>query len=203
MITAVKERPILFSAPMVRAILEERKTQTRRVVKPQPGEYAFLDEAEPGLTRFGYDYFVGAPTDNNVEQVWQLIKCPYGKPGQRLWVRESWRYAGVRKNGEYWDKVFTYKAGGERIIEACSEDIPDKKGWVPSIHMPRWASRITLEITNIRVERKDDITLEDAIAEGFGDVREFNELFLALNPHLKDQNPWVWVVEFKPVGERE
>lgn len=140
----MKERPILFNADMVRAILSGRKTQTRRVVKPQP--IWVYDCSVPVLT-----------TDAEPKGE---IKCPYGVPSDRLWVRETWSHTGqgiwavgdVRYTN---DGHFVYRADGEI-----------KGGWFPSLHMPRWASRITLEIVSVRVERLQDIGEEDAEKEG-------------------------------------
>ena len=87
------------------------------------------------------------------------------------------------------------------LLETTARNIAADRRWRPSIRMPRWASRITLEIVKVRVERQLDITLEDAIKEGFGSEREFNKVFLRLNPHLKGENPWVWVIEFRVLGK--
>ena len=169
----MKERPILFSAPMVRALLACTKTQTRRVVKPQPpGDYDSLlvdaiypvvidrnGDDQPGAERYGV-------TTNNGE--W-CLPCPYGQPGDRLWVREAWGAHFI------WDDVppseipndgkecLFYRADGFSTGR-CSQTQRDK--WRPSIHMPRWASRITLEIISVRVERLHDISEADAVAEG-------------------------------------
>ena len=164
----MKERPILFSGPMVRAILNGTKTQTRRVMRP--GE--------------------------RVEKM-ILNKSPYGIPGDRLWVRETWTGADdpAHKHAVH------YRADGER---ACR--------WRPSILMPRWASRITLEVTGIRIERLCDITERDALAEGcVGDGHvtvdaraAFKLLWGSLNAKRGygwDANPWVWVIHFKRIGE--
>lgn len=198
MTVAVKERPILFSGPMVQAILDGRKTQTRRVVKPQPvyqdiqglfASWVFSKNAASGT---------GTLWPNGREKVLEL--CPYGQLGDRLWVRETWGHAHDENREAY----IAYRATDpEARFECCKghpyEEWPTRSQmkWKPSIHIPRCASRILLEITDTRVEQLLDITLEDAIAEGFGNEREFNELFLKLNPHLKDTNPWVWVVDFK------
>lgn len=212
----MKERPILFSAPMVRAILEGRKTQTRRVVKPGPpdglGMYACL-----GAWRYeGVDYRA-----NEVET------CPYGVPGDRLWVRETWQMVdplevpenrrGSRapftgcQGARIIPWVATYRADGELAHERYGDIV-----WKPSIHMPRWASRITLEITGVRVERLQDISEEDALAEGVhrfdwqddngecpATTREaFARLWASINgPDSWTANPWVWVVEFRRIGD--
>lgn len=165
----MKERPILFSAPMVRAILEERKTQTRRVVNPQPEPVAFA-------WRFkGRD--IG-------EKIWPqevLQFCPYGQVGDRLWVREAFaafvplpdvQYykTGIRKfepiNGGGFSaaREVVYRADGDDVTRPHPLNATSR--WKPSIHMPRWASRLTLEITEIRVERLQEITDKEAIAEG-------------------------------------
>lgn len=145
----MKTRPILFSGPMVRAILEGRKTQTRRVVKPQPAHCADLPMGKD-LT------FASA--------------CPYGQPGDRLWVRETWavgtlfdyvRPSLLPKPDCESKLAVDYAANPRRIWHS-----EDQGRWRPSIHMPRWASRITLEITSVRVERLQDISHKDAIAEG-------------------------------------
>lgn len=201
----MKERSILFSAPMVRAIFEGRKTQTRRIVKPQPaGAWA-----APGKTA-----------------------CPYGATGDRLWVRETWGLDAYTGDMQFSIK---YRAGGDsyvterngsdewvpiyqRYMDGCGLD--DKwDRWRPSIHMPRWASRITLEVTGVRVERLQDISEADAIAEGVehdGDCWKsyidgvgpfttarisFKSLWDSINKDRApwESNPWVWVVEFKPI----
>ena len=202
----MKERPILFSAPMVCAILEGRKTQTRRVVKCDG-----IDLAGPCGNRLTGDTFLsGRDWAGNHA----LLRCPYGKPGDRLWVRETWRIDGLSTKcaleiGRRHTDGLSFRADmyGDRSCDDCP--------WIPSIHMPRWASRITLEITTIRVERLQDISAEDCIAEGIStQLREhdatcdlqskYKALWQSIyGPGSWDANPWVWVLEFKRVeGER-
>lgn len=161
----MKERPILFSDPMVRAILENRKSQTRRIVKPQP-----FDIGPVGGT------FAAAWNEKTAE-AYEHFHCPYGQPGDRLWVRETW-CAGEDDDGAY----ILYTADNTKnyspIELSCSwndeqlnlkwEEHEDFKQTLkrPSVFMPRWASRITLEITVVRVERLHDISEADVIAEG-------------------------------------
>ena len=157
-----KERPILFSGPMIRALLEGRKTQTRRIMKPGPPNGCGVLAAPPNGWRYeGVEY-----QDESVE------RCPYGVPGDRLWCRET--LDGLMGCDA------SYVADDKRIVDAH----PD--GWdvwrdgrslpprvVPSIFMPRWASRITLEVTEVRVQRLQEISEEDAQAEGaryFADI---------------------------------
>jgi hypothetical protein len=233
----MKERPILFSGPMVRAILEGRKTQTRRVVKPGKDKGWGIDLAPceiAGEVNCG-DY----------------QNCPYGVPGDRLWVRETWGYLcsditrndrGIKKHtveyradaGKVTHEVFNDK-GLPRPRKRCADENYEDyinylerwwKRWRPSIHMPRWASRITLEIKSIRVERLQDISRDDALAEGIerwddtasitpyrnyrkgepGEMnlhcstpeRSFMTLWESINgPGSWDANPWVWVVHFE------
>ena len=191
------ERPILFSAPMVRAILAGTKTQTRRVVKPQPAERgdnggAFMEIIPSLLPSRGGLFDVRYALDNP-----RAIRCPYGQPGDRLWVRETFGHFERNENFKPGAEVF-YRADGN-----CLELEP----WRPSIHMPRWASRITLEITGVRVERLQDISEADAYAEGIqhcdlwgdGTPRGFYRvLWEQINGAGSwDASPWVWVVEFK------
>jgi len=197
----MKERPILFSADMVKAILEGKKTQTRRVMKPQPdneltkyslnGAINWRDESS-NLGEYPYGNYTG---------------CPYGQVGDRLWVRETyWQ----DQSGGLWG----YKAGG---IEWPPSNCGGKAK--PSIHMPRWASRINLEITGIRVERLQEITEIDALNEGAeawyktapntygagyiwdskGHIMGFARLWNSINkpPYDWGSNPFVWVIEFK------
>jgi len=191
------ERPILFRGDMVRAILEGRKTQTRRVMKPGPppcqtesdAVYQHLD----GWRYAGCDY-----TGDVVE------KCPYGKPGDRLWVRETWAaHAPPGQQGNYLtgqNVTYVYKA---------SHPLADIAAWRPSIFMPRLACRIKLEITGVRVERLDDIIEADALAEGAcgrapedafdsasAEFRHFFRDFRKLKP---TDNPWLWVVDFRRI----
>jgi hypothetical protein len=143
----MSERPILFSGPMVRAILAGTKTQTRRVVK-------LLEGFEPSGSTMHW------PHAQKRAGVTVPLKCPYGQPGDRLWVRETW--APVFKRVPHSNGCL-YRADDDgRQINPRSMD----GKWKPSIHMPRWASRLTLEMTSVRVEQLKDISEEDAKAEG-------------------------------------
>jgi hypothetical protein len=235
----MKERPILFSGEMVRAILDGRKTQTRRVVKLDDGErmfgaprsfqaYEICDGKEQG--RFGFESEDGA------------YVCPYGQPGDRLWVRETWRViangggygkygpvVGIEYQADKGQEYFFPTYPQRNRILAKSDQRFDRIR--PSIHMPRWASRINLEVTAVRVERVQEITGADAIAEGLRedgecmglvlydcgkvesgraastDPREaFSYLWDSINDKRGcgwDKNPWVWVVEFRRRSERK
>ena len=194
----MKERPILFSAPMVKAILDGRKTVTRRVVKPQPPANAHQVETwhHPDTKK---PRFFTWTTAGEISDQWEPLPCPYGQPGEKLLVRESID-ALCGCDAEY-------VADGARLVDAHPEgwdiwregrDLPHRT--IPSIHMPRWASRITLEVTGVRVERLGDVSESDARAEGVQSVAEFKELWASINgPSSWDANPWVWVVEFKRV----
>lgn len=208
----MKERPILFSGLMVRAILDGRKTVTRRVVKPQPriGRYGPQHPTHPnGVigrlpgTLGGGDYHVWrAKPDYDVpllsESDWAIERhCPFGVPGDRLWVRETWQ---VFEHEDLSVDALTLRhvegqLGGDVVFYA---DDPDEavERWRPSIHMPRWASRITLEVVSVRVERLADISDADAKAEGYASASEFLGAPWAVSV---GPNPWVWVVEFKRV----
>jgi len=181
---------------MVRAILEGRKTQTRRVVKPLGNDDGFviLDYGNGGWPYRSDD---GDSSTHIVRRGGKLYieetphACPYGQPGDRLWVRETW--ADVRTPASQIQTVYRadwpYKN-------------PSTKPWKPSIHMPRWASRILLEVTGVRIERLQDISEEDAIAEGVSDILNpvgaYRELWDSINGDgAWVANPWVWIVEFK------
>lgn len=193
------ERPILFSGKMVKAILEGRKSQTRRVMKPQP----------KGLTGAGSLWFdppyKGLIYDNNEGQPSLLALSPYGRPGDRLWVRETFSGRRTIDGRLHYDLPVLYKADGVLADASC--------GWKPPIFMPRWASRITLEITKVRVERLADISEDDAVKEGvdFFQVSPdgngcFKESFKILWDSINgkkypwDSNPWVYVIEFAYSG---
>lgn len=199
--TTQRERPIIFSGPMVRAILADRKSQTRRVVKPQPIDF-YVASYEP-MTLI--DAVPG-------ELMARRIMFPYGIPGDRLWVRETWTHTGEG----VWSPRDAAAAGGGRVLYRATDEAPCKGCWFPSIHMPRWASRITLEIVAVRVERVQEISGDDAFAEGVVDdirlsieawnaraVAHFRNLWNDLNAKRGfgwDANPWVWVVEFKRIA---
>jgi hypothetical protein len=196
------ERPILFSAPMVRAILAGRKTQTRRPIKPQPVNVV-------GELKTGGMWLV--------DTKWH-IACPYGKPGDRLWVRETW-HGGNGSSGQPAPGYVSYRADGEMM------EFFRKKGnrWRSPIHMPRWASRIILEVESVRVERLQDITSDDALAEGVDTNPDSYIATIDGKPaktvaisaayafgYLWDSihgrgawkaNPWVWVAGFKRVSQ--
>ena len=205
----MKERPILFSTSMVKAILEGRKTQTRRFVNPQP---TFSENT--GFHWKGYMYGIGS---NYAETVSNFVNtsCPFGKVGDRLWVRESWYQKGTVGRSYPDDDEYQF-FGHKQAAYVANGDAP--KDWTfrkrPSIHMPRWACRLVLEITNIRVELLNDITKDDAVAEGmvadddYCAEEYFSKLWNEINGWDKkgwNANPWVWVVEFKVIqgGEHE
>lgn len=148
MVAAMKERPILFSSEMVRAILDGRKTQTRRVVNPQ----SLLD---------------------NKTRVTACYECPYGAPGGHLWVRETWRAVELDSGNDgilykadnHFKSIENSQAAADLWCDAYADRKHGNK-WRPSIFMPRWASRILLKVTDVRVERVEEISEEDAKAEG-------------------------------------
>jgi hypothetical protein len=192
----MNSRPILFSGAMVRALLDGKKTQTRRVCKPA-NEAALTHVVECPYAQWGDE-------DGDV-----LFKSPYGVFGDQLWVRETFcpiypqdpSYNGGQPI-EY-DYAATYKHGNR-----LGDSLGIKKVWRPSIHMPRAASRITLEITGVRVERLQDISEADAMAEGIthstlNDPRvEYRWLWESINgPGSWDANPWVWCVSFRRISE--
>lgn len=180
-----KERPILFSGEMVKAILAGRKTQTRRVIKPQP---TIRDGFIYGMQSGGsVEYFQRAP--------WHFAS-PHYKVGQRLWVKETFQIVPTGHSGT----MPIYRADGE-----IDRIVPGK--WKPSIFMPRIRSRITLEITDVRVERLNAISEEDAKAEGccgvtstcFG-VPNYRYVWESINgPGSWAKNPWVWCITFRHI----
>lgn len=251
----MKERPILFSVPMVRAILAGKKTQTRRVLKNQP--YASSSnpprfrDTEPGDVFVCPDFW---PTDNNNpgrvlvectsigcyhcmgQQEFAAKHSPYGVPGERLWVRETWApdppadgtwaytsWAGC-KGSKLMDIPERYRTPDHCMFAADYPHDAIRWIWKPSIHMPRWACRILLEVTGVRVERLQDISDADCWAEGIEEVDgtldpvkicelakrmgrcidDPSPTFAALWESIGgagswDANPWVWVIEFRRV----
>lgn len=212
----MKERPILFSGEMVRAILDSRKTQTRRAIKfPQ----RMIDDGQlPQIYRghgdwpkgVGHEFYV-AGTGNEV------IDCPYGSPGDRLWVRETWANGAKQKET---DPLIPRNGGDARwAFKADYDNYLGPLKWTPAIHMPRWASRITLEVSDVRVERLNAISFADCRAEGcrsdfmvdargcmeadcngihYGEKYHYEHIWNALNKtHPWASNPWVWAISFK------
>lgn len=196
----MKERPILLSAPMVRAILQGQKTQTRQIAK-LPRGFVWINE-DRGIIAPKAEEWPHYDLDESTS--------PYGRPGDRLWVRETFAWS-------------EYAADHEEVLwRADSEYSLEERGgarWRPAIHMPRWASRITLEITGVRAERLNEISETDALAEGVpkawqyadtyltpaGDFAcaevAFQRLWESINGTGSWQaNPWVWVIEFKRVA---
>lgn len=234
----VKERPIIFSGEMVKAILDGKKTMTRRAVKTQP-----RDECTEIATSacFGHVEYRSTSEDRQTQSILAKIKCPYGKIGDRLWVRETWIQGYddplIESEGDDENAVsIIYKADGKEEYRTCSAETAENwgdfsadsemVGFKSPIHMPRWASRILLEITDIRVERLNDISEADCEKEGFrfyplsricfkpcstkhpsghgsNNYKSiFGEYWDTLNAkkgYPWSSNPWVWVVEFKVV----
>lgn len=211
----MKERPILYNAPMVRAILADQKTVTRRMIKPQPT----LDTDEWVIDAGGTGKWMGSgpsPATGGTRQTWGWATCPYGQPGDRLWVRETWARAG---NGD--PGYLTYRATYPDCLPPDLENIPPASEirWKPSIHMFRRDSRILLEVTAVRIERLQDLSEEQARAEGITDggcnncgnhepcgcdcpapsaIDSFVHLWNSTGGNW-DANPWVWVIEFKRI----
>ena len=216
------EHPILFTGEMVRAILDGRKTQTRRVIKPQPDKV----KTPVDISAFG------VPLEHeNRKAILSLpdiaikggkkIKCPYGGPGDRLWVRETWAPRGDK------GRPF-YRADEQSQTEGYSHIILNNGRWRPSIHMPRWASRLLLEVTDVRAERVQSITAADCCDEGVlincsscsGECahldqspnlkrqvrRDFRSLWDSINAKRGfgwDANPWVWAITFKVIENEQ
>jgi hypothetical protein len=193
----MKERPILFSGPMVRAILDGSKTQTRRVAKHPLAQAAVRINSYKGQSEF--DCILPDGTGG-------IIQCPYGNPGDRLWVRETWAH----------ERDGTGCPDDTGVLYRATDPGWDDEGtglrWRPSIYMPRWASRITLEITAVRVERLQSISEADARAEGvtpnafeqtsdnWGGVL-YRRLWEQINgPGSWHANPWVWAITFQRLG---
>lgn len=234
------QRPILLNDEMVRAILEGRKTQTRRIMKPQPvidSNGWFRWDGHKPNSKFGA--YASNRIDLQAISIFVGVSCPYGRPGDRLWVRET--FSDVNLQGapgiayradddirdlmaepSFQDEDGAFNYNDERLktyhFAVWSEDLlsGSEGRWRPSIHMPRWASRIMLEITDVRVERLQDISGEDSAAEGVTDPigspraygvvtkqfarDQFMRLWESINgPDSWQVNPWVWVVEFKRI----
>jgi hypothetical protein len=223
----VKERPILFSGPMVQALLAGTKTQTRRAAK-----HPLAQAAQRILSYKGQSEFDCVLPD----ETGGIILCPYGKPGDRLWVRETWAahwmYNDVPPNEAHSsqpDDNQWFAADPDGTVGTCGCPSLGYRGkWRPSIFMPRWASRLLLEITAVRCERLQDISEGDAVAEGITGLTKdgqtvkygvgepsaewpwtdwqltakeaYSLLWGKINgPESWEANPWVWVVEFKVI----
>lgn len=223
----MKERGMIFNGEMVRAILDGRKTQTRRIMKVQP---------QPSKSRQG-DFWLSSKKLESMVHVSDLAPgnspiadchlffqehcCPFGTVGDRIWVRETWAEAGAGA-----PDLKIYRANYPAHVPSHYENVPPAEDirWTPSIHMPRWASRILLEITDVRVERLNSISEEDCWAEGIEAVdglfenTEIIDMALKIGCCFEDSkpmfallwqsiygadswqaNPWVWVVEFKRI----
>jgi len=224
------ERPILFNGPMVRAILDGRKTQTRRpitirkgwepwVYNGRPVLGKILDTDHPHRGKFGL--FIREPFIRE-EGLYahDVIPCPYGQPGDLLWVRETFGHIShafdeneqvtdwiperpaIKISGKKFgrgyltghviyraDGGFEWNAGDDACMERCSH-------WRPSIHMPRWAARLFLRVKSVRIERVQNITEEDALAEGFESRAAFLESWTGI---YGTAEVWAWVVEFERI----
>jgi hypothetical protein len=222
----VKERPILFSSPMVTAILDGSKTQTRRIIKPQPPEMPKADchPQHQAMHPAPYldVYCSGKHTEKNPRGMgqewlwWQVddracdprFKCPFGVQGDLLWVREKWApVADALSECTGPDDIYFAATAGEAEYALTT--------WRPSIHMPRWASRILLEITDIRIERLQDISKADVIAEGITErdgqpiedvAAGWHEPYAQLWESIHgvdswESNPFIWAISFRDISE--
>ncbi|HCB1445088.1 hypothetical protein [Serratia marcescens] len=217
----MKERPVIFNSEMVRAILSGRKTQTRRAISDR--HLHLIDVA----SQVGECYPLESGIDHANSQSYYREYCPFGQVGDRLWVRETFAVLGnedgcpidwdgnlIKGNEKHAARI--YKAscwqepGNYGLWSIPNRDTQYEGAWRPSIHMPRWASRITLEITAVRVERLNDISDGDAISEGcsISDMKSGDcvaDVFARLWSSIYgvdswNANPWVWVIEFRRVG---
>ncbi|HEN5203160.1 TPA: hypothetical protein U6J02_002344 [Klebsiella pneumoniae] len=207
----MKERGMIFNGEMVRALLDGRKTQTRRIVKGTDGAVKFCKEWDIN----GEEVFVvlGEKDHTGMNPVLGAISCPFGAVGDRIWVREAFRVHSRATDVA----TLVYKASERNSwteqthrvpVAVCNKPVTPEK-WTPSLHMPRWASRILLEITDVRVERLKSISDGDAIREGCStaDMKSgdcvadvFARLWASIyGAESWNANPWVWVIEFKRV----
>ncbi len=199
-------RPIIFNSEMVKAILDGRKTQTRRVIKPQPE----IVDKEPRYEKYTWAFW---SDEIRKYRNGLIVESKYGKPGDRLWVRETW--AGIKGGAaciageiQEFEPSIVYKVDGFNYNKELK--------WKSSIFMPRWASRITLEITDVRVERLQKISEGDIKKEGFTlkgfEVQSLShqrryrmEWFMTLWNSLAkkgfkwNDDPWVWVISFRRI----
>lgn len=227
----MKERPVLFSAPMVRAILEGRKTQTRRVVKNATAIediermaacHPILGDAKHAggmkIDREMVGCMCGGElTETDIVRLW----CPFGATGDRMWVKETWRpawhpemFCSVQyaADSSYRKPAIADETRGHRFADMCEQSGDHAEPWHPSIHMWREFSRLTLEIEGVRVERLQEISEGDAKAEGcepalpVSDKRwvcGYSRLWESINGKGSwSVNPWVWVIEFKRIEAR-
>lgn len=215
-------KPALFNTEMVRAILEGKKTVTRRAVKPQPkGGHSVLDYDDEAHTA---DILCGNGGEGGVFADWaETVKAPCW-PGDILWVRETWRPYSAWIGSSCGCEI-EYKAGGMERFEGLPIAVPKYKGsWRPSIHMPRETARIFLRVTDVRVERLQDMRLKDFEKEGvqlnfiengdlvIGPIRareRFSDVWdSTIKPKYRptygwEANPWVWVIEFERISKED
>ena len=237
----MKTRPIIFSTERVRAILAGNTTQTRRVVKfmhetpkliGQAAEHRNLNAAYPAREK-GWVFWQSTRAGDGLAEFTKKayatgLLCPYGEPGDRLWVRETFTRGiiPIKAKGGLQLKLGPMARDGWQYAAWYDGD-PDPWGWfsdrkrIPSIFMPRWASRITLEIVNVRVERLQEISVADAIAEGVyyrqvvkenhrafphDYLKSFSDLWNSINAKRGwpwESNPWIWVIEFRMLESAE
>jgi len=229
----MKDHPIPFSGEMVRVILAWRKTQTRLIIKEIAKDNTITLMSDPfgwlsastdraDRRKIGkYCAFFKRSESHLYLNTHETIPFPYGEVGDRLWVREKWEFVPWDQDKDFKNRtvlvVYAADGGQSRPISVPDDWNPmlyNDQRWRPSIHMPRWASRITLEITGVRVERVQDISEEDAIAEGVPGIatnqpypKKFRDSFEVLWNLIYakrgfgwDVNPWVWIIDFKPIS---
>ena len=221
----MNDHPILFNSEMIKAVLDGRKTMTRRVIKGNPSDRHGRLDFEQGILKQSSQL-------NGCWHVHKKFKCPYGKIGDVLWVRENTRTICYGRGDEFEYGEFCIEYLADDLLVSCPKEHHDwwRHNWhirpsttLPSIFMPRWASRITLEITAIRVERVQKITRADAVAEGIihevcdhGHLEvctagcwpepehKFRDLWDSINKKRGygwDVNPWCWCVEFRRIDK--
>jgi hypothetical protein len=211
------DRPILFSGPMVRAILAGTKTETRRICK-QAVDEGGVSAGSVHPTGLGRSWIAWWPFATAEETVRlypgnEGFRCPYGVPSDRLWVRETWKATASDEEAEHvrlvyaadgrptWRNFTGERNGLDERVAWCDRWLLRGMGaWQPSIYMPRWASRLTLAVESVRVERLHDIGDAGARAEGVADREAYRALWSEINGAKSwDANPWVWVVQFARV----